>query len=93
MAFQNQDWHRQSLDFNCILQFTGGYSDGHGDTDSILKFDTTKLEWTLIGRMRHKRRLHGLGVVLMNDIIDDCKYAAAPDSELFMLGSRIIDQG
>ena len=32
-------------------------------------------------------------MVLMNDINDDRKYAAAPDSELFMLESRIINQG
>ena len=60
---------------------TGGYNDG--DTDSILNFDTTKLEWTQIGRMGHNIRLHGIGVVPMKDITDYCKYVAAPDYELF----------
>ena len=48
-----------------------------------MNFDTTEFEWTQIGRMGQDTRLHGVGVVLMNDIADFCKYVAAPDNELF----------
>ena len=67
------------------LYLTGGYKNGDGDTDLILNFDTTELKWTHLGSMGHgyNMRLHGFGVVLMNDIMDYCKYVAAPNYELF----------
>ena len=70
-----------ALNYNTIDFLIGGYNDG--DTDIILSFDTKNLEWTQIGKMGHKMRLHGLGVVPFKDIIDYCKYVAAPDYELF----------
>ena len=48
-----------------------------------MNFDTTEFKWTQIGRMGQDTRLHGIGVVLMNDIADFCKYVAVPDNELF----------
>ena len=40
--------------------------------DSILRFDIKNNTWSQIGRMKSRRKEHGVSVVLAEDIIDFC---------------------
>ena len=40
--------------------------------DSILRFDIKNNTWSQIGRMKRRRKEHGISVVLAKDIMDFC---------------------
>ena len=50
------------------------YNHDHEDDyyDPVLQFDAATLQWSQVGVMRQPRDYHGLSVVRVTDIMDQC---------------------
>ena len=50
------------------------YNHDHEDDyyDTVLQFDAATLQWSQVGVMRQPRDYHGLSVVSVADIMDQC---------------------
>ena len=68
--------HQYFLQLHTILFFlciAGGYNYKTGVTyDTVLKFDSSSLVWTEVGRMRQPRTMHGASVARLEDMEQYC---------------------